>query len=290
MLLSLCLLAGCGDASSNRKMATSTPDVNTPTVTESKYTINSGIHREKGAPVLTYALEIKKTLANDVSDILYRIIPSMEKDDEGSSKNVITLSSLGRPRVECGSGTFTGIDARIIDCATKNGESAVWDGIKYASNAESKWRLVRRSTSGNEIWLDELSGMVWSDLITTDAGVNVFNWCRASGNTESDTATETVDCSSFAAMEKVCVGMVSDGIGTDIKWRLPTRNDILQSDLNGSRFVLKKESDVGLWTATISSQSTGRSEAWVYKSKDGTLVPGNLLSERQVRCIGVPVR
>lgn len=287
-LLMLGLIVSCGDASSNRKTATSNPVINTPAVTEIKYTVNSGIHREKGAPILTYATEIKKTLANDLSDILYRIIPSMEKDDEGSSKSVITLSTLGRPRVECGTGSFAGVNARISDCATKNADSATWDGEKYASNAESKWKLVRRSAVGNEIWFDELSGMVWSDLITTEAGVNRFNWCRASGNIENETPTETIDCSAFAALEKICVGMVSDGIGDAIKWRLPTRNDMLQADLNGSRFVLKKESNLGLWTATIRASGAGRTEAWVYFSEEGTLAPGNLLSERQVRCIGIP--
>jgi hypothetical protein len=254
--------------------------------------LRSAIHREKGSPVLSYAQEISKVISRNLPEALYRVVPSMAIDDEGSNKNVITINNLGRPSVVCGiDGTFPGIDARITDCFQKNRESAIWEGYRYGAAGEGTWKLVSLTSDGEEIWFDGRTGMVWSDLRKKDNGVNVFNWCKASGNTENDTSSEVIDCGILNDQtEQLCVDAVTPGLGDQIKWRLPTRNDYLQADLNGARFVLKKENTQGVWTATMRAGVIGRTEAWVYNSKDGTLFGGNLTSDRQVRCIGAPIR
>jgi len=279
-----------GDVSSNRKKGNNpAPERSTQTVegTLGQEYIRSSIHREKGSSVLSYAQEISKTLANDLP-ILYRVIPSMEKDDEGSLKNVTTTSDIGRPTTTCGFGDkFAGIDARITDCFLKNKDKALWEGHRYGAAGEGTWKLVSLSTAGDEIWFDGRTGMVWSELHAKT------NWCKASGNTENATNSEIIDCNELndtVSGEEVCVDAVTEGIGTQIKWRLPTRNDFLQADLNGLRSVLKKEGIDGLWTATMKAKVTGRTDAWVYHSTNGTLSSANLSSERQVRCIGVPVK
>jgi hypothetical protein len=290
----LTLLVGCEDVSSNRRkgqnhsLERSTPGL------EAEANIRSAIHREKGADVISYSQEIAKTLRRNLPDSLYRIVPLMEKDDEGSSRNITTMGQIGRPLSPCGSGSsFMGISSRIVDCSQKNGARSLWEGVRHGAAGEGTWTLVSLSDDRQEIWLDGQTGMVWSDIIKKTSGVNVFNWCKASGNTENATSSEVIDCglmNDLAHGEELCVNAFTDGIGANIKWRLPTRNDFLQADLNGSRFVLKKENTQGLWTATMRAGVTGRNEAWVYNSHDGTLFGANLTSERQVRCIGTPVR
>lgn len=285
-------LVSCGeDVSSNRKKGTPQSERYTPAAEGSNGDDNlrSAIHREKGSPVLSYADEIAKTLARDLSVSLYRAIPSMEKDDEGSNKNVTTMTNIGRPSVSCGLGAnFAGIDARVTDCFLKNKEKALWEGHRYGASGEGTWKLVSLSADGKkETWFDGRTGMVWSELHEK------ANWCKASGNTENMTTTELIDCNNLndtTSGEEICINAVTEGIGNQIKWRLPTRNDYLQADLNGLRFVLKKEGDPGLWTATMKAKVAGRTDAWVYHSKDGTLTSSNLATELQVRCIGIPVR
>lgn len=252
--------------------------------------IRSSMHREKGAAVLTYAEEITKTITNDLPEVSYRRVPDMEKDDEGTDgANVSTRTALGRPQVTCGAaGTFSGVAARIQDCLQKNGDKATWNGSNNGSSGEGTWQLVARLDNTKEIWMDARTGMVWSDIMNNGDLVSEFNWCKASGSEASATATATVDCNTLAAGESVCVNAVLDDIGDQIQWRLPTRNDFLQADIDGARFVLERAGTNGLWTATLKAGVAGRNEAWVYQTSNGTLMSGELSTTRQVRCIGAP--
>lgn len=283
----LTVLVGCGDVSSNHKLGTN----NNPERTVQGAEGNNGsdgqrsqIHREKGATVLSYAEEILQTVAGTLSAKNYRIIPSMEKDNEGSSSNVTTVTENGRPNVYCGTGDFPGVDARITDCFLKNGDKAQWEGFRYAASGEGTWKLVAFSET-NEIWFDGRSGMVWSEV------KNAANWCKASGNQDDDTNSGGVDCNGLANKESICVGASTPGIGNQIRWRLPTRNDFLQADLNGMRFVLRKETaGAGLWTATLVAGVAGRTDAWIYNSSNGTLTSDKIQNSHAVRCIGTPDR
>lgn len=288
-LLFLITLFSCGqDVSSNRKLATvihRPTEGTTPEIGQSgSSVIFSQIHREKGQPVLTYAQEISQILNNTLSGALYRIIPSVSQDDEGSIANVVTVNDLGRPNTNCGSGTeFTGISARMNDCQAKNPTSGIWEGGRNGSAGEGTWRLVARNETA-EYWLDERTGLLWSHFQTET------NWCKASGNTEADSSLNTINCSLLGENQSVCAGASFAEIpATEVKWRLPTRNDYLQADLDGLRFVLMKENPAGLWTATIRSASGGRSEAWVYHSTEGTITSANLSTAIQVRCVGAAV-
>ncbi|MFP5385942.1 MAG: hypothetical protein ACLGHN_07670 [Bacteriovoracia bacterium] len=291
--LSLVFLASCQDVSSNRRQGQNrSPERSNPELgTEGRDEVRSQLHREKGSPVLSYAEEISKTLSNDLSDRLYRIIPDMDKDDEGSFRNVITMNDLGRPNVNCGLGSaFSGIDARITDCFQKNGNRSIWEGEKYGAAGEGLWKLVSLNGTGKEIWFDGRTGMVWSYIRTNSESENLVNWCQASGNDENQTNTATVDCNDLAEGESLCAREVLSEVGTQVKWRLPTRNDYLQADINGFRFVLPHEGEQGLWTATIRAAASGRNEAWVYRSTEGTLSAAALSSNHYVRCIGTPSR
>ena len=286
-LLLLTTFVGCNDTGSRHQQKVTKTD---PGLDPETSTARSNLHRVKGSVVLTYAEEITRTFANDLPEVSYRRIPDMELDDEGSDgANITTRTSLGRPKVVCGAvGTFTGVTARIADCAAKNADKAIWEGFRYGASGEGTWQLVSRFDSGKEIWMDTRTGMVWSDTIVTGDGAKEFNWCKAAGNSQNDTPTSTVDCGELSQGESVCVNLVMDEVGTQIEWRLPTRNDFLQADLDGARFVLKKETINGLWTATMKSGVAGRNMAWIYNSFDGSLTSGELSTTREVKCIGAP--
>lgn len=282
--LALIGLVGCGNdiAKTSRSSA---PDKSQPAATaeESKLVLNpSFIHREKGSPVLTYTLEIAHLIANDLP-VLYSPVPKMLIHDEGTDQvNVYSRDILNRPTTVCGAGAaFSTISARLSDCASKNKDRATWSGEIYGASGEGNWKLVALSGPNQEVWLDERTGMVWSDIQT-----NAGNWCQASGNEENVTAPGTVDCQTLRNNISFCVGLTLSGIGENIKWRLPTRNDFLAADLNGLRLALRKGESAGFWTATMVAKVAARNKAWVYYPANGTLSAEDLSTTRQVRCIG----
>lgn len=293
-LVSLCLLsviASCGDVSSNRKKGTGkgSPVRDTPGISvedQSGLSIRSHMIREKGSPIIGYVDEIKASLAGTLSTALYRKVPLIEKDNEGSTANVTTVQTIGRPTTPCGVGTFSNVTQRISNCLTENADKAIWDGERYGAAGEGKWTLVMRNSANDEIWLDSRTGMVWSHLIKETSGAKIFNWCKASGN--SQTKGE-FDCADLGEKMNICESLNAE-FNNQIIWRLPTRNDYLQADLNGLRFVHKAETADGLWTATLQAGAENFSKAWIYSSKEGTLVAGELNEEHQMRCIGSPKR
>lgn len=282
----LFFLSGCGeDIGSNNKLGRPLRDILGAEAGQGGAGIPSQIHRERGAPILTIPQEISKILSNDLPDNLYRTIPLIEKDDEGSDKTVTTRTILGRPTVACGVGaTLAGIDSRITDCFQKNSDKSLWEGFRFGTSGEGTWKLVSLSNN-QEVWLDNMTGLVWSDVIITT------NWCQATGNDELPQGNTTVNCSDLMEQKRICQDLNLEGLAGRIIWRLPTRNDFLLADLNGARFVLKPETpSSGLWTATLKAASADRSEAWIYNSEDGTLSAGNLSTTHSVRCVGAASR
>ncbi|HXH31023.1 MAG TPA: hypothetical protein VNJ01_09445 [Bacteriovoracaceae bacterium] len=280
----LSILISCGDdVGSNRRLPTlenNRPDItaNSPSV------LRSSIHRENGSAVLTYADEISRTLAQNLPPVAYRAIPDKEKDDEGTDgRNVFYRTSVSKKLVACGAlKTYTGIDARLKECASINLESALWNGQVYGASGEGNWSLVIYTEDKKEIWMDNSTGMVWTDIALKG------NWCEASGNDQADTTTSRVDCNKMGEGKSLCDVIHGDTTGAQIRWRLPTRNDLLQADLNGMRFVLEAKNSTGFWTSTITAKVTGRTQAWVYHPADGTLSGQALSSEQSIRCLGVP--
>lgn len=282
----LFFLFGCGeDIGSNNKLGRPQSDILGAQAGQGTTIFPSQIHRERGAPILSITQEIAKTLGNDLSDGLYRTIPLIEKDDEGSNNSVTTRTAMGRPTVPCGTDTtLSGIDSRITDCFQKNSDKSLWEGFRFGTSGEGTWKLVSL-VNNQEVWLDNTTGLVWSDVITTT------NWCQAAGNDELPQGNTTINCSELMEQKRICQDLNIEGLNGRIIWRLPTRNDFLLADLNGARFVLKPETaSSGLWTATLKAASVDRSEAWIYNSQDGTLSFGNLSTTHQVRCVGAPSR
>lgn len=231
------------------------------------------LHRDNNESILSSKDAINYLLDPSTQTNGIRSVPLMEKDDEGSSLNVKTLDSAkGRPGVVCGIKSELTLQGRISDCAEKNKEKAIWEATKFGASGESDWKLVARDSFGLEVWLDMRTNMLWADA---SEGAT---WCEASGNTQEKCLK---DLSNFE--NRICQNV---GKITNISWRLPTRNDFLQADLDGMRFVLPVNVQSGYWTATLDSKSVLRELAWVYKSEQGTLESRPIGTDMPVRCIG----
>jgi hypothetical protein len=278
------LLSGaCGDdtATGTRKRPPATDNNRVRPPLAANAGLTSTMHRDRGVSPLTREEEISRLLKNELPRA-YRAVPDMEKDDEGRDGfSVISQQRIGRPAVPCGNGlAFTGIRERIKDCQQKNPEHWAWDGALLASAGEGMWELVSVN-AGAEIWLDKRTGMVWSEMIESG------NWCQAAGNDQQPGDLISVDCNGLMAGKRICPDFSASGVG-EVVWRLPTRNDYLQADINGLRFVLKHKNSTPLWTATMVAGSQRRREAWTYHPGNGTLQAQELSSSLQVRCIGAP--
>lgn len=303
----------------------------------------------------------------------YREIPDRDTDTDGThatspvNKVIRTVSEwdTGKDRLACGMG-FATIEARIANCyelhlntsglpswADSNVVNAItWSGSENGFAGEGSWTLVTvydpgqsngdycNTTDCREVWRDDRTGLLWSDVLgdlTEDKNQGRFNWCQASGNTQSP-ATSSVECGNAIAgsynfnVISLCAeslglltpsgihndssttqnlaswdnlttsildskgGMLTASATSDPKgsnplvyWRLPTRNDFLQMDINGGRFVLP---NVGIgsypyyfWTATV--VSTNRSRAWTNSHRHGLMYQNqSMTQEHYVRCVG----
>lgn len=273
------LLVSCGEDQASRGKGTGSNRA-TPRVETGTSTIVSGVSRERGVPQITYTAEA----AN--SNTAYRPVPDMARDAESGMN--LTATTLGRPNIFCGTDTtLTSLSARIADCETKNKLRASWTAQTNGTSAEADWLLVAFTAEGKEIWQDQRTKAIWSYII--DKG----NWCQASGNNQAPEGIITVNCATSIPADEAhsfCFGLEIPGLVDAVHWRLPTRADYLQADIDGIRSVVStKDLDTtGLWTATMDSATTDRSKAWVYGQKQGTMTSESLLSTRQVRCIGTP--
>lgn len=271
LVIAITTLVGCGeDIGRNNQRGSGGTII--PVNPEDAFITPSQMHRRSGTNVISSRDEIRNVTANTLPSG-YRLVPSIVLDNEGvSGSNVQTRTSLGRPTVNCGIAANTTIGQRIADCQNLNQTKATWNSTSGIAG-ESSWRLVQKNNT-QETWQDTRTGFLWSDIVATT------NWCNAAGNSSSEDSS--VNCQ-VIAQGSACVGKTLNDMN-GVTWRLPTRNDYLQADLNGFRFVMK-DVTVGFWTATISAQSS-RNEAWVYVQSQGTLEKELLTENRQVRCVG----
>jgi hypothetical protein len=214
---------------------------------------------------------VKKTLPEG-----YRLVPSFSVPDTENARN--GLNHQGRPAQPCGLGANVSLSDRIKSCKRVNGNSAVWSA-QQGNGGESDWKLVTLTPERVEVWYDARTKLIWSDLADASS-----NWCEASGNSEDN-------CKAIGDNVSVCVNRSTvdplHGL-SNIVWRLPTRNEYLQGEVDGLRAVLKDEAAGIYWSATLNS--AGLTKAWTYDQHDGTIGSSALTDTLKVRCVGTSLR
>jgi hypothetical protein len=269
------ILVGCnGEVGSSRNNKYQAPQKS-----EEKTTTYSGIFRRQNTTQVTYKTE---TASGATMNNLHPN-PDILFDDDGSDgRSVSNRDDLTRPTTPCGLNPADTLAQKITDCVDKNKDLATWDGKVHATAGESTWNLVSLvdTTSGlTEIWYDQRTQMVWSAIVATEV-----NWCQAAGSIEGVSETVGTPCSSLSKGQDTC-GDLNLAENPKIRWRLPTRNDYLQADIDGLRFVVKKTM-VNFWTATVSSDVKARNKAWGYNVAAANLMAEEMTVLRPVRCIG----
>lgn len=71
---------------------------------------------------------------------------------------------------------------------------------------------------------------------------------------------------------------------TSLTWRLPTRADYMQAEVNGLRHVLPNLGEESLWSASVNSDSRGY--AWFFFGSSGIVSVNLRYVSYSVRCVG----
>lgn len=282
-------LVSCG-AAKNPKSRNGNGDPNlkpkTPNVTGEllQATMRSHIFRNRESEQYTYSSLAKKIETNELPKT-HRLIPDMDQDIEA---NIIKPTKLLSPEKSCGNEN----DAKI-NIATRHNNckevqvdlnTVTWAGRKNGISGEGDWRLISNSAYiedtkqyNKQVWQDMTTGLLWSEVIYK------ISWSEASG---IDSFADTRPCLAKSDSPKHELGRIHPSI---VSWRLPNRNEFLQADLDGSRFVLPNtlpdSEDNLVWTASYAEDNM----AWAINVSTGQLVKKSIDDELAVRCIGVKI-
>jgi len=279
----------------------------------------SNMHRDSSTAQLTIAEETVVSSGNPYlnSDPGYRAVPRINKDDEGSNGGSVTyVDRSSWAATTCGTAQAT-IELRIADCVTVFGSEATWDGSVKGNAGQSVWKLVTRTgavsgNKGREVWRDERTGLLWSSVVSIG-----LNWCKASGsNNIVGNPTAEVDPSNYcdnvayqntvgqaisACFEDGNINFTDVDVSIDsagkaglgrlsspaVFWRLPTKYDYVQAEVNGIRFVLPEMGPLAFnfeWASTISSGL--RLYAWSFLPTLGYVTADDRANNYSARCVG----
>jgi hypothetical protein len=240
----------------------------------------SQMHRDSATPQNTLAQEL--ALGTAAVQSTYRQVPNITKDDEGTVGGSVTFAL--RPTTPCGT-TQNTVAARIADCAAQNPTRSTWDGPTNGNAGQGVWKLVTYNST-HEVWRDERTTLLWSDTLGTT------NWCRASGSsgggpygqvdpssycdnvvnqnqvTPESWCTEDAGLSTPGTYDSMKGGMrfAATGTSPSVVWRLPTKWDYDQAELNGIRFPLPNILFT-FWSATVFSST--RDWAFAFRGDSG---------------------
>jgi hypothetical protein len=270
--------------------------------------LQSNTGRAKGTSQVGQIQEVT-TYASNALPAGYHDIPILAQDDDGYV-NRGNVNYGTRPASDCGlSGSLT---TRIGDC------NLSWDGNTQANLGQGLWKLVTRSGLSHEVWQDQRTGLVWSSNF---AGTS--NWCQASGNAEAADASnycnnvtyqpyyisnniglsKCAETGTYPANAAEAVGSTlgntwsgtylaqKGGMGLQstpaVRWRLPTKSDYAQAEVDGIRFVMPDMGATGgsfEWTATIVSNA--RNSAYFFYIDMAELGTSSRFNTMAVRCVG----
>lgn len=214
--------------------------------------------RNKGEDQITYKLMAKNRALGKTDG--YRSTPNPDTDNDKEITKATSPSG-----VECGTSTeLQSVSDRVKDCAANSAiKTPTWKALENGISGEGNFNLVLSSPT-HTVWRDETTGLIWSSNLGED------KWNHASGyRLEAD--SEDFLCNTIKGF--------NDG---EVSWRLPTRSDFLQADINGARFVLPETNRV-YWTATSVDDS---GKAWVINQSTGSIQERSFETPSSIRCVG----
>ncbi len=266
------ILSSCTDAPSNGRADNdngASPGDRTPqtpcsgsdcAITASETILPSMIYRAKGAE--RYTLEqVQKYLKADNLPQTHHIPANPDTDNDEQIKQY-------KPDLkDCGQlEKFNGVPARIKSCENANKASATWDAKANGISGEANWKLVMHDKKNDiTLWLDARTNLIWSYAINADT------WNMANGSAGTKSLCEDLNDVTFK----------------QVKWYLPNRNEFLQADIDGARFVLA-DTQYTYWTATTGLDPK---QAWAIEQSTGALKLFDKQETRKdIRCVGVPIK
>lgn len=279
ILLASCEFLQATDNGGNRK------DQNNPrdprrddpaiTVEDMPQFLNSQMFRAQGTNIYKHSQVTEFFQNRDEAPLPNTLFPIPRK-----SQDMDQLTSRPNDPNNCGydfdAGVEPTISMRIADCRDKNPDNVkahFWSGKNNGLSGEGDWRLVAHKGE-RSVWLDVSTGLIWSPPTVERS------WEFASG-------------SGVAEVDRICNGANDIANETDfflgitpeeVAWRLPTRNDYLQADINGSRYVLSIIGDSQIyWTANYITESQ---QAWAIQQNTGILSRQAETHSLRVRCVG----
>lgn len=232
--------------------------------------LNSQIFRSKGTKIYKYGDESALTRADELPSTLHPVPDKVAHDMD-------KLTGRVNKGVNCGidlDDSNPTITKRMNDCKSKNSSDVLsyyWSGKDNGLAGENDWRLVARN-GDKAIWLDVATGLIWSPSLPQNT------WDLASGNVEE--AEQICNGANDTSSKNFFLGIKAD----EVSWRLPTRGDFLQADLNGSRFVLPADEEaLNYWTANYISDEAS---AWSIELSSGILSKTGENNSLAIRCVG----
>ena len=294
-----------------------------PTSTDYISVAPSGAFRDPGTSQITIAEETGRGLPAN-----YHTVPVLAQD--GTFSTIVPLVNHTQTSVDCGY-LQSSIDERIADCSAKAGAAAVWDGPLLGSGTEGVWKLVS-SHNSKEVWRDERTHLIWSDQLgkttswcraagareasdTKNYGCSNFgddptnpfrvyflagaqikpsaglaeSWCAEAFNLSTPSGFNANDRSYDDAKG----GMRLGNTAVRVAWRLPTKQDYLQAELDGIRKVVPNMS--GFYYHTATPDGEGSPNAVTFWGTQGMMGYYPYYSNRSrttythVRCVGYEI-
>jgi hypothetical protein len=257
-----------------------------------------------------YTVTMTNTLGTATAPLTFGVLPVVRIAEGGvdvssGASDLSGLTTVTQPALECG--TTGTIADRVADCQTKNSPAA--ELHEASSPPKYWWTLVTRTATGETVWRDNITGLIWSDVISTGA-----NWCHASGSNNKSGSPlaeldsvggvcDNVNHQSQDAPISLCaedatnlngtlashpakggLGKLS-GATTVVTWWLPSIEDFRKAHEHGAAKVLP-EWNLRFWSASVFSYD--RFGAWQFYGSSGNVYVFNRDNYYGVRCVGGP--
>jgi len=285
ILAVLTLLTSCGAADNSSRGGDTPPprdNADDTAIKAEEVNARSQIFRNSGTKQISYLNEAKELTVttndrDEVTNTTYlgsmRDIPNMLQDIENN------ILAPAKPNIlNCGveleANIKPTVKLRFNHCKKINDYDEniySWKGKAKGISGEGQWDLISKADN-LKVWRDNTTGLLWSDKLSEKV-----TWKTASGadGKKVDRACQ-IKTSLVSALGKITA--------KEVYWRLPTRNDFLQADINGARFVLPNTDEV-YWTANFKDSTS--QEAWTIEQKTGILSTLDIATAMSVRCVGI---